>query len=289
VSELPKSHPSDEKVREIAEPIFDLFYIPTHDLLGPFDEAAENLVHPFSLAAIVFRTNLDSAMRAVSIPFRMASATAGQRRFDAFLTAERIRGLKKVSQGEPLTNDIEQEALEIAKAAMDKFQQTEEATIWFRNTIIRDLAQYARDPEFISAADELLLLTLVNIWGTLEAFISESLRLLLNVEPAMASKLLSNDLTKKHFPVRAVSVDALANYNFNVAGSMGDLLLEDHHLDSLPMLKNIFNVFFPSNTQLRTSLAAPEVWTLWQRRHLIVHKRGTVDAAYLSNTNPRSG
>ena len=36
------------------------------------------------------------------------------------------------------------------------------------------------------------------------------------------------------------------------------------------------------------SMAAQSLWLLWQRRHLIVHRRGIVDAQFISNTGATS-
>ncbi len=114
---------------------------------------------------------------------------------------------------------------------------------------------------------------------------SEIVRLLINAKPTLAAGLLSNESTKKHFPGKIFSIEALAVREFNVAASMGDLLLEHRHLDSLGVLKDVFNVIFPDHSALRSALANPELWMLWKRRHLIVHKRGIVDASYLATTS----
>ncbi len=114
---------------------------------------------------------------------------------------------------------------------------------------------------------------------------SEILRLLLNAKPTLAVRLLSDQSTKKYFTGRILSIDVLAMREFNIACSMGDLILEHHHLDSLAVFKDVFNVIFPNHSDLRSQLANPELWMLWKRRHLIVHKRGIVDASYLSTTS----
>lgn len=287
MTDLPEQHSSDDAIKEIAQPIFELFYVPDPELLKPFDIAAEGLEAPFSIAALVFRTNMESAARTASIPYLMAGAAVSQRRFDSFFTAERIRMLKKGPTGPGKPRD-EQQASEIAHAKMREFGKSQEGVIWFRNSIVKDLAHYAKDAEFKVAAEEMLLNTLVTAWGTLEAFISECVRLLLNFHPSVASKLLAHEATKKHFPTRTLSIESLAAHGFNVASSMGNLLFEDRHLDSLPVLKDVLNVIFPRRASLHDLLATKEIWTLWQRRHLIVHKRGLVDAIYQSKTSDQA-
>jgi hypothetical protein len=121
--------------------------------------------------------------------------------------------------------------------------------------------------------------------GAFESFVSETIRTLVNSKPPLAAVLLSTESTKKHFPSRAVSVEDLANHDFNVAACMGDLLLRDRHLDSLPVIKDVLSAIFPTEDAHRQRLNSPDLWLLWQRRHLIVHRRGVVDSGYLAKTS----
>ncbi len=274
-----------DEPHELARFVFEHFYLPDEAMIAPFDRAAEGLTGHFSLAALIFRTNLYSATLAASIPCTMASASVAQQRFGAFHIAERIRALKKVEPKQPLTPELEGEAYEIAHSRMVEFKESEEGVIWFRDAILRELNKAGKEPDFRIASEELLFNTLVNSWGTFEVFVSEIVRLLINAKPTLAAGLLSNESTKKHFPGKIFSIEALAVREFNVAASMGDLLLEHRHLDSLGVLKDVFNVIFPDHSALRSALANPELWMLWKRRHLIVHKRGIVDASYLATTS----
>ena len=70
-----------------------------------------------------------------------------------------------------------------------------------------------------------------------------------------------------------------------MATSLGNLLLSDRHLDSLPVVKDVLGVIFPSDSELRRVLGSPDLWLLWQRRRLIVHRRGLIDASYLAKTS----
>ena len=49
-------------------------------------------------------------------------------------------------------------------------------------------------------------------------------------------------------------------------------------------MKAVYSVLVPTNTSLNHALADRELWMLYQRRHLIVHRRGVVDQAYLDAT-----
>jgi hypothetical protein len=83
--------------------------------------------------------------------------------------------------------------------------------------------------------------------------------------------------------VRDLSVEDLAAHQFNIARSMGTLLLQERHL-ALPTIKDVLSVIFPQESTLRDKLAVPKLWLFWQRRNLIAHRRGVVDASYLSKT-----
>jgi hypothetical protein len=167
---------------------------------------------------------------------------------------------------------------------MKEFQESPDSTIFFRNSIVAALSEFAKNSEFRVAAEELLKNTLVHTWGTIEAFFSDSITQLLNAQPALVSSILANDATKKYFPNKTFSIEILAAYSFNVSNSLGSLLLQDRGLDSLPIIRDVTKALFSEDTRLRESLASDDVWKLWQRRNLIVHKRGVVDQAYVSKT-----
>ena len=49
------------------------------------------------------------------------------------------------------------------------------------------------------------------------------------------------------------------------------------HIKNLPqILREVFDVIFPTNNQLRALLLSTELWLLYQRRNLIVHRLGIV-------------
>jgi hypothetical protein len=276
---------SEAKIRAMAQPLFELFYLPGEDIFALFDQAADGIPLPYSLVAGVFRTNLESAMLAASIPYTMVSASVHQRRFDSFLAAARIRQLKNVPAGSDLPKDQERQAYEAAMAHMDEFRSSKESIVWFRDAIVAGLSSYAESPDLRVAAEELPRSVVVMTWGTFEAFVSDALRVLLNGRPVLAAKLMADPGSKKHLPMRDVSVEALASRDFNVSSAMGDILLENRQIESLPVMKDILNVAFPTEIRLREVMSGPQFWLLWQKRHLIVHKRGIVDASYLSKTS----
>ena len=250
---LPPPHASDEYMRELAKPVFDYFHIPDTEDLTEYDNAASGLADPYSSIASAFRGNILSTLQVATIPFKMAETTAMQRRYDAFLAAERIRQLKNVSSGADLIEAHEEAARAKARERMQEFQSTDEFIIYFRNAVVGDLANYAQRDEFRSAAQELLRNTLLMFWGTIEVFFSESARVVFNERPDLAALTLSNDSTRKHFAMKALPIEVLAARSFNVASSLGDILLEERQLDSLVVMRDVANVVFPNAVSLGSS------------------------------------
>jgi hypothetical protein len=65
---------------------------------------------------------------------------------------------------------------------------------------------------------------------------------------------------------------------------MGDILSQAHDLGNLVAIRQVYAALFPEDSLLRDSLSERDLWMLNQRRNLIVHNRGVVDAKYLAVT-----
>jgi hypothetical protein len=241
-------------------------------------------------AAKTFVTNLESAITTASLPFTFAHYTARQLRYQTIHSAERIRQLHAEYRH---LDDATREANAAAKA-QERFQ-AEMAKKEVRNTIVETtiafLQAYLEFEEVAEAAHELLRQVLVMVWGAFEVLVGDVVRAEVNRDPLLAETLLSADKTKRYFSNRTVTVQALAKHQFNVASTMGDVIFADIHFDGLPMIRDVLGVLFEESEELHRQLADNTLWLLWQRRHLIVHKRGVIDAAYLARTsdNPPIG
>jgi hypothetical protein len=84
--------------------------------------------------------------------------------------------------------------------------------------------------------------------------------------------------------LKAVAVDTLAEYDFDLSRRMGDVLIRLRAIDSIPVMRATFRVLWPDAIQLHDSLADNTLWILNQRRHLIVHRRGVIDRDYIDKT-----
>jgi hypothetical protein len=262
--------------------VFESFYIPA-EVLKSFVEECEDLPASLKGSADAFVSNINSATRAASIPYTLTNASTTQRTFDRFHTAERIRA-KPIGESR-LTDELEREAYEKSDAKMDKFLKSDAGVAEIVDAVIWSLAKLSEDAEFQLAAQELLSNTTVMVWGAFEAFVSDALTVFLNLNPKLASTLLSDGRTKKHFS--EPSIEAIESCGFDVSGSMGKLLLGERGIDRLPVIKDVFQTLFPTHSDLHATMKKDGLWLLWQRRHLLVHKRGLVDAVYLKQTGDK--
>jgi hypothetical protein len=277
-----------EAERKDVDLVLERFVLPKEGLFEPLEQAVQATSALLRPNAQVFLSNLKSVSTVASIPFALTNSAALNLRFRSIHIAEKIRARKSLGpDGEP-TEEALHEALQIANRRMSEEMQSRESRDEMDGLIVSNLKSLLDAPEFEAAARELLLETVVMVWGSFEVFITETVRLILNGNPQIATKLLADDSAKKHFPPRGISLDLLAEHQFNVATSMGDVLLADRRLDSLPVIKDVLGAMLPGATALRQTLATRELWTLAQRRHLIVHRRGIIDAPYLANTGDQS-
>lgn len=228
--------------------------------------------------AEAFDHSVKTALTVASIPFTMANASVISKRFQQLITAERIRNLKVQSDPD---KELEDRAYSIAKEKLDEELKSRVAE--FSNLVLQELDDALSNLQFQQAASELLLETVVMIWGAFENLISELVRHLLNSNPKFAIAVISHESAKRYFP-KTVSLEALAEHNFSLSDSMGDYLSLSRNVDALPLMRSVFQAIFPASEPLHRLAGDSEMWKLWQRRHLIVHRRGIVDFHYVQKS-----
>lgn len=79
-------------------------------------------------------------------------------------------------------------------------------------------------------------------------------------------------------------LETLAAYDFDLSKSLGTILSQYENLNDLPGIKDVYLALFPGRPTLVASLSDPSLWLLFQRRNLIVHRRGIVDGQYRDKT-----
>lgn len=227
------------------------------------------------------KDGLRSVVSAGTLPYHLINHAAQQRRFDSFLTAERIRSID-LETGEP-SEELKHEVSQKANKKMRDFIYSEEGIQYFRDKIIHDLDNRLEYDDVKAGASELLVQTLISTWSVFESSMRAFIISWVNADPARAKPLLvSNDL-KTYFGKQVVDLEVVSDFGFNLSGSMGDVLFLNKRLDNLSITREIMKAFF--NDDLIRNILGDDMWLLNQRRHLFVHRRGLVDAEYLARTS----
>ncbi len=269
----------------------DHFFVPPapNETFSRLDELIEELDTKYQALGQTFRHNLASALSSVAMPFALASASVRESHFQRIHTAERIRAgsieLDAIQPGERLEEVREREAYRIAGSRMTEFEESEEG----KNAIIRDICSFLitslEARELKLAARELVQQGIILIWSAFEILFRDAFELELNLNSSKAALLAQNISTRKRFEVERFSLDSLIKYGFDLSDKVGTLLVGQQDFSDLPTMKSVYSVLFPSCPEVTNCLNHSDLWLLYQRRHLFVHRRGTVDQTYLDNTS----
>ncbi len=275
----------DARIRDVRARFF--VPAPADEILAELDAAAVSLGPEYQPVATAFRHSLASALSTVAMPFALASASVEQSHFQRIHIAEWIRARSldepALQPGEDLEALRERVAHSKAHGRMREFVESHEG----HNALIRDtcgflLATLTHGLE--QAAQELIQQGLVLVWSAFEVFCRDAFETMLNKEPNNIRALIDDPTTRKRFEAQRLPLDTLVQYRFNLSARLGSVLVAQQDFSDLPTIKVVFGVLFPGNTEVTQVLAQRDLWSLYQRRHLIVHRRGVVDQAYLDST-----
>jgi hypothetical protein len=280
---------SDDELDARLTDMREHFLVPpsTEDTFAEFDAATLSLRSEYQAVAKAFRHSLASALSTIAMPFVLASTGTDQRHFQRIYMAERIRARSidedALHPGEDLETVRERQAHTKADLRMGEFVQSEDG----RNALIRDtceflLASLKRGLE--SAAHELLQQGLVLLWSAFEVLSRDTFETLLNGDPTKIQALISHPTTRKRFEAERLPLDTLVQHGFDLSGRLGTVLVGQQDFSDLRIVKAVYAVLCPGNDALNQALAHRDLWTLFQRRHLVVHRRGVIDQAYLDAT-----
>lgn len=76
-----------------------------------------------------------------------------------------------------------------------------------------------------------------------------------------------------------ITAEALSKHDFDIRGKLGSLLLPGG-FSSVDGIKRAFEFISPKDAQLASTLGQPDLRSLEQRRHLVQHRCGIVDAKF---------
>jgi hypothetical protein len=264
----------------------DHFFIPFPE--QPFYEGLNDLI---SLIPDTCRppvqtliSNIKAVVQTVSIPFQMTATNVQRRRFQMLHAGERIRALNHQDSKGVVPEWAHNSALAKAHEKLSSELSSPDAVNRFAKEVLEDLSLEITDEEMRCAAAELLRQGVVLAWSALEVFARDIFVTLTNTKPSLALTLTSDEGCKRLFHVKGIPFEEMAQYNFNLSESMGSFLVSYHPVDSIPAMKTVFQAILPNGGEVNIALSESQLWLLFQRRHLIVHRRGIVDSAYVSNT-----
>jgi len=232
----------------------------------------------FQPIAKAFRINIESAFQVATIPFTLMFASAVHRRWQAILSAQRIRSLKSDVDVRSREEFAQRTATERLKEDMDrpdfKSINTNEAISTLETTLL--------DEDFAAASEELLRQIVVMSWSAIEVLANDLLISLLNQRPAVAAKTFASKRFGERFG-KNLPLTALETLGFDLKDKMGGVFQHLAKLDSIEDIREIYGIVFDS-AELSERLKSEELWLLYQRRNLIVHRCSIVDGQYLDKT-----
>jgi hypothetical protein len=251
------------------------FLVPPSEeqIFAEFDVASLRLRPEYQTVANAFHHSLSSALSTVAIPFELAAAGVEQSHFQRIHIAARIRA--RAYDWDDARTHTE------AHSGMHEFVHSEEG----RNALIKGtceflLASLKRGLE--AAAHELLQQGLVLVWSAFEVLCRDVFETLLNGDPEKVRVLTRDPTTRRRFEAERLPLGTLIQHGFNLSARLGTVLVGQQDFSDLPTIKAVYGALYPGSSELSEALASRDLWTLYQRRHLVVHRGGVVDKAYLN-------
>jgi len=179
-------------------------------------------------------------------------------------------------------DEAEQIAVRVARERMAT--ELESDADAFGGRVLGNLREALANSQFAEGAFELLRQCTVLTWSALEVLSQETFVELLNTMPSLIVRLSNDESARRLFPLKSIAIETLVDHEFDMSHHMGEHLIQLRAVDSVPIMRSVFSALFPSANELHRAFGDTALWTLNQRRHLIVHKRGVVDREYLTKT-----
>lgn len=259
------------------------------------DSLSATLPGTLSDISSAFRYNLQSVSRMVTVPYRVARRALAPDAEEA--ARERIHTLPGVEQ-EAIRRRFREtwqsatadgSLLTRLQAKSDAFDQLnrelrEEILPGFQEKTQNRALMTLEDEDTHLGVRELFRQALVLTWGAFEVVSRDGFVRLFNIRPELTTSLFKDKTARRVFKDFKLDIETLASHSFDLSKNMGDLLADGRALDKLATIKVVFKALSPNDTSLSAALDDRQLWTVCQRRHLIVHRRGIVDQQYLTAT-----
>ena len=228
--------------------------------------------------AEAFAENLQGVIRTLSIPFQYTYSQVHSLHWQRAFLAERIRA-------GGTADDAERAEVDRQNASM-KFQEylRGEGGKVLADEVVQRLLHLKSERESLAGARELTRQGVVLTWSAIEVIARDAFVYLLNRKPQLSEALLADPINKKRFATDRIDWQTLSGYDFNMSQRLGTYLISKADLSNVPAIRAAYTAVFPGGVELRKHLHDDRLWQLSQKRHLLVHRRGIVDEAYLHAT-----
>lgn len=270
-----------------------------HYFLVPFDIEDETkeirsliprLPAGLAIVAETFTDRISATLETTATPYLLANQAAYDKHFQRISIAAKIRALKLCATQDETSNELEERRFKAAYSSlqenMSDFCASEEGVDAICLETARFLIDLHKTQKVKAVARELLLQGIFSTWSALEMLIGDGIVLLLNADPKLVTKLLSDPNAKKKFEFPKLNAEYLSSKGYDLSNQMGSLLFEERDLSNLATIRIACNAIF-EDCDLRRMLNEEKLWLLNQNRHLIAHRRGVVDNEYIRNTGSK--
>lgn len=280
----PKKVSEQESLVRLAREVDKLFVIPasTDSILAPIVALISKAPVPIAQSAEAFCSNVRSVVVTAGLPYFFALSAARMRRHQLLHCAAELEALIGGEDSGPESHCMSEQAPgDDAERRLKELETSPSGRDALNHEACHILLEFAKTDEFSDAAAQTVLQAVILTWGALEALSRDVFRMHLNCTPKAYERLLADADVRKRFDLSRVSIERVAAFGFDLSGKLGDLFIEQNDLADLAGIKATFMALFPSDSFLRKSLSERDLWLLFQRRSLIVHRRGIVDQRYV--------
>lgn len=129
-------------------------------------------------------------------------------------------------------------------------------------------------------------------WGAFEVYCKDVFIAALNKRPDLYGVIAKNQKLKERFSIAQGAWPNILEKNaYDLTGKLGTIIGADRDFSSPQLLKDLFPVLFAelgAPDEFLRVFESPELWLVGQRRHLIAHRCGIVDAEYVRKCNDSS-
>jgi len=277
------------KAKVLATDTMERFFVAREpsELFPDFGNLKAALPPRYSGLAAAFEHNVSAVAATMGIPVTLASAAAEGSHWQRIHSAERIRTLKlEADLGEnqsTLEARRNAHARIIASERMREFAASRDG----RDKIAADTCSFLLEAlnslNLSAAAAELLLQGTVLTWSALEILSRDLFEAILNADPKRALTVMQEPTAKQRLQSK-FTLEELAASGFDLSSSLGSLLSSQQDFSDIRTIKAVMLPAVNSDSDVEAALGERKLWVLCQQRHLIVHRRGVVDARYVEAT-----